>query len=72
VLANGREVARWTVTSEFLDYTARIPRDCVGDGGVGLTFELPDAVAPRALGAGPEARKLGIAVTRMVLYAAGG
>ncbi len=67
VLANDREIANWRAISDFQDYTALVPRDVIGDSGLEITFELPDAAAPFTLDGGGDSRVLGIAVSRIDL-----
>jgi hypothetical protein len=67
VLVNHREVARWTVTGEFADFTAAIPKDDFLQPAVEIAFELPDAKSPIELGTGLDSRTLGLAVNTLTL-----
>jgi hypothetical protein len=67
VLVNHRQVARWTVTGEFADFTAAIPKDDFHWGAAEIAFELPDAKSPIELGTGQDSRTLGLAVNVLAL-----
>jgi hypothetical protein len=67
LLVNHHEVARWSVTSGFQDFTARVPREFFGETGTEITFELPDAIPPVTVGGGSDSRTLGVAVVSLQL-----
>ena len=65
VLANGSRLANWTFDSQQpAEISLRVPNAAIGRGGIIiLTFRMPDAVSPNALGLSGDTRRLGIAIT---------
>jgi hypothetical protein len=65
VSANGTPLANWVFDSlQRSDVLVRVPTTLLrSDGLVILTFRMPDAISPSALGVSPDARQLGINVS---------
>lgn len=61
LFVRGQKITTWRV-SDAAVYTAIIPQDVVGSGGlVYIDFHIPGAIPPRDLGTGPDERRLGVA-----------
>jgi hypothetical protein len=68
VSVNGIHVSDWTEqTGDFKNRTIHIPANAVDSGTLNIVFELPDAESPRAVEAGADSRKLGIALQSVQL-----
>ncbi|MGE0461027.1 MAG: glycosyltransferase [Vicinamibacterales bacterium] len=62
---NGLDLGNWTFSYEAdmrtVEVTLPVPADRIPDDGrLWVRFRLPDAVAPAAIGAGPDPRQLGV------------
>jgi hypothetical protein len=71
VLVNQHEVARWVANGDFKSYTAAIPEEDLREGVVEIALELPEAACPIEIGAGTDARTLGLAVASLKLEVQG-
>ncbi len=70
VSLNEQELATFTITTqEFATYHVAIPKGVLRRENA-LRLGHPDAVSPRELGKGPDARQLGVAVRSMALKSA--
>lgn len=68
VLINGRELTRWEVRERRAQrLQAEIPANWIDSPELMITFRLPDAASPRALGTGGDRRVLGMALRRFQL-----
>ena len=69
VLINGRAVAIWVLaTSDLQEKTLWVPRNAfLEPNGMTMTFEMPDATAPSAVGFNDDMRVLGLAVQSIEL-----
>ena len=72
VLANATEVARWRF--DAADHAglrhARIPKATMPTGVLRVTFQMPDAVSPLALGLSNDPRALSLGLRRLIVTAA--
>ena len=66
VSVNGSKVVSWNVTKKGW-YEADIPASANNDSKLMLKFTISDPLSPKELGLSKDARKLGIAVTEMVI-----
>ena len=72
IMANGRAVFSSTLKqAEFTDISWKIAPEILslGTERLTLTWLLPDAVSPQAIGAGDDLRVLGLAVIRLEIRA---
>lgn len=67
ILANGRPVGRWSVSSRVLaPRTVMLPHDAIEpDGSVLLEFRIPTCLQPAMLGLGDDKRFLGLLLRRL-------
>ncbi len=64
VLVNRRQITEWRLTSDFQEFTAIVPRECLLKAGTAeITFDMPDATAPMSLGVNSDSRTLGLAAS---------
>lgn len=62
VSANGTEIHSEVIAKGTDSILFSLPKSCVKDGLVALDFAFPDAVSPKELGIGNDARELALAV----------
>jgi len=68
VLVNGNTIGQWRLSEQKLqESTVIIPQDYLSGNLVQISFELPDAISPLALGIGRDERQLSIAVSSIDL-----
>ena len=69
VLVNGQKAGEWNITTGGIqELTLTIPKGLLGDSdSLYITFDMPDAVSPKSIGAGKDRRMLGIALRTLAL-----
>ena len=68
VFANGTKIGEWMAKGkEPQTFMATIPRRLVRNSTIRIGLQLPDAVSPRSIGAGSDARTLAIAMLTAAL-----
>ncbi len=73
VLINRHEVATWELTSNFRIFQTPVPKALfAGTDTTEITFDMPDATAPIAIGVNNDSRTLGLAAMWVELDAATG
>lgn len=69
VIVNGRKITEWIATEKKIySFQVKIPKEFISSPNMTITFELPDAVAPRAINAGGDIRVLAIAMVSARMY----
>ncbi len=67
VLANDQQIGHWEV-GNTAPFTAPIPPEITKAGGkLNITFKMPKAVSPKALGKNEDQRVLGLCVLNLEL-----
>jgi|GEM_PF-2048318 len=71
LVVNGMSVGRFSLTGDVETIACRLPLECLFSGRT-LRLELfhPDCASPRALGAGPEDREIGLELRRLTIHPA--
>lgn len=69
VLINGQKAGEWNITTGGVqELTLTIPKGLLGAADtLYITFDMPDAISPKSIGAGKDRRVLGIALRTLAL-----
>src|SRR5713101_832913 len=72
VYVNEQKVADWQVAGRPAEFSATIPQEMTGSGGLlRITLKIPKAVSPKELGLGADPRVLGVACVDLELVKTG-